>query len=589
MKITFDTLTFKNFKSYGNQVTTINFDQLGTCMIVGENLDDTSHGIMSNGTGKTTIIDALAYACYDKPVSKIKTKDKLINNINNRDMEVTLSFHNDIGDRFFVKRVRGSKSNNGVWFYVNDQDKTVDVAGTNALIEQALTMPYEAFVHMVVFSATHPPFLELPTSAASGMSQRSIIEDLFKMTELSERAEVLKAQIKETENAVKVAKSRIEVQEREIARHTELLNAAIHRRDTWSDSVLEQSTKLAEDIKRATTIDYEEQERLLGELDIINKQLDDAKNEKQQLVSANKMLTTTIATIERELDALRKSECPRCHQHYADAVDEIDVLSTKLTALQEELSAGNEELPLFTQKVELLSAKVVEINNMLVCESINDLYQQRSSLSVMRSKLESLVEAENPHIDTVKELEQSVPPPVDYGTIDQLDTTLTHQKFLLKLLTKSDSFIRKALVNQHLVYLNARIREYLTEMKLPHKVEILEDLSPSITTMGRELDFGNLSAGQAARVNFALSMAFRDVRNRLNNQINVCLCDEVLDHGLDAVGVQSAARILRNKAKQDGIAMFVISHREEMDSVFDRVLRIQFKDGFSQLVDPTVS
>ena len=102
------------------------------------------------------------------------------------------------------------------------------------------------------------------------------------------------------------------------------------------------------------------------------------------------------------------------------------------------------------------------------------------------------------------------------------------------------------------------------------------------------MDFGNLSAGQRARVNFALSLAFRDVLQRLHAKINVCLLDEVLDVGLDTVGVQAAAKLVKRKASDEELSMFIISHRDEVDGIFDRVLTVQMSQGFSYLKDDEV-
>lgn len=128
-----------------------------------------------------------------------------------------------------------------------------------------------------------------------------------------------------------------------------------------------------------------------------------------------------------------------------------------------------------------------------------------------------------------------------------------------------------------------QLQHYLDELGLPHTVQFTHELAAKISRFGQELDFGNLSAGQRARVNFALSLAFKDVLQRLHTKINVCMLDEVLDHGLDTVGVQAAARLVKRKARDEELSMFIVSHRDEVDGIFDRTMTVQMSQGFSNI------
>ena len=110
-------------------------------------------------------------------------------------------------------------------------------------------------------------------------------------------------------------------------------------------------------------------------------------------------------------------------------------------------------------------------------------------------------------------------------------------------------------------------------------------MTASITQFGRIMDFGNLSNGQRARVNLALSFAFRDVLQMLHNRINICMLDEVLDVGLDGPGVTAAARMLKRKARDEKLSLYIITHRDEIDSAFDHVITVQMHDGFSRIVE----
>jgi len=127
------------------------------------------------------------------------------------------------------------------------------------------------------------------------------------------------------------------------------------------------------------------------------------------------------------------------------------------------------------------------------------------------------------------------------------------------------------------------LQKYLSDLDLPHQVEFTHEMTASISRFGHPMDFGNLSNGQRARVNLALSFAFRDVLQSMHEFVNICMLDEVLDVGLDAVGVQAAARMLKRKARDEKLALYIISHRDEIDSAFDRKMIVQMEGGFSSI------
>lgn len=167
---------------------------------------------------------------------------------------------------------------------------------------------------------------------------------------------------------------------------------------------------------------------------------------------------------------------------------------------------------------------------------------------------------------------------------DELHKTSEHQKFLLKLLTNKNSFIRKTMLNQSIPYLNIQLDKYLKTMGLPHNVSFTPKMEVSINRLGKPLQYGNLSNGQQCRVNLALSFAFRDVLQYLHDPLNVWVLDEVLDVGLDAGGIQNAVGMIKRKAEEDNSSIFVISHRD-LDNAFNNKLNVQLKDGFSKVLN----
>jgi len=171
-------------------------------------------------------------------------------------------------------------------------------------------------------------------------------------------------------------------------------------------------------------------------------------------------------------------------------------------------------------------------------------------------------------------------------TINELDDLLKHQNMVLKLLTKKDSFVRKNLINKNIPFLNKRLNHYLNALNLTQLIEFKHDMSATVSKFGRALNFGNLSNGQKARVNLAMSFAFRDVLQNLYGHLNICLLDEVLDVGLDSEGALIAAEMLKKKGSDEDICIYVISHKEELQSTFDRTISVSMVDDFTHITYP---
>jgi ABC-type multidrug transport system ATPase subunit len=167
--------------------------------------------------------------------------------------------------------------------------------------------------------------------------------------------------------------------------------------------------------------------------------------------------------------------------------------------------------------------------------------------------------------------------------VNHLKSTLSHQKFLIQLLTQKDSFIRKKLLNANLKYLNSRLQKYLADLELPYLVEFNANMTADIKYLGRKLTFTNLSNGQRSRVNIALTLAFRDVRQKMSNSINVCLFDEALDIGLDSAGMLAAISMLKRKAFEDGVTIYIVTHRDECNNLFNQVINVRMVNDFSQI------
>ena len=187
----------------------------------------------------------------------------------------------------------------------------------------------------------------------------------------------------------------------------------------------------------------------------------------------------------------------------------------------------------------------------------------------------------DPYVEQIAEMQSTALEEISYDTLNDLSNLRDHQEFLLKLLTNKDSFIRKRIIDQNLSYLNARLGQYLDRIGLPHTVKFNNDLTVSITELGRDLDFDNLSRGERNRLILGLSFAFRDVWESLYSPINTLFIDELIDSGLDTMGVENAVAILKDMSRRRQKSIWLVSHREELAGRVPQVLKVVKENGFT--------
>ena len=207
--------------------------------------------------------------------------------------------------------------------------------------------------------------------------------------------------------------------------------------------------------------------------------------------------------------------------------------------------------------------------------------EHRSKVTSLLTQITSKSEETDPYAEQVVEMESNALQAIDFENINKLTRTMEHQKFLLDLLVSKDSFVRKKIIDQNLSYLNQRLTHYLDKIGLPHQVIFQNDLQVEITELGRELDFDNLSRGERNRLILGLSFAFRDVWESLYRPINTLFIDELIDSGLDTMGVENSIAILKDMSRRRQKSIWLVSHREELAGRVPSVLKVIKENGFT--------
>jgi DNA repair exonuclease SbcCD ATPase subunit len=575
-------LSVKNFMSVGNATQGIDFDRRDLTLVLGENLDlggDDSGA--RNGTGKTTIINALSYALFGNALTNIK-KDNLINKTNSKHMLVTIDFECE----GMAYRIERGRKPNVLKFYVNDTELETkddnsqgDSRETQQEIERLLNMSHDMFKHIVALNTYTEPFLSLKAN-----DQRTIIEQLLGITLLSEKAESLKVQNKSTKDAIQSEEFRIAAVADANKRIQDQIDALIRRQNLWITKRDADIAGFRAAYNQLAELDIEaelEAHKRLGEY---TRRAADAKANQTALKRAEQdrdREMRTVHKLEAELESLRDHKCHSCGQEFHDE-NHTRVLEEKAAALAESIELFNSYCEA-VDKLLVASTQIGAVGEQPVTfyENEADAFEHRSSMAAVLSQLTAKEAEADPYADQIIEMREQALQEVSYDIMNELTRLREHQEFLLKLLTNKDSFIRKKIIDQNLNHLNARLGYYLDKIGLPHTVKFNNDLSVSIEEYGRELDFDNLSRGERNRLILSLSWSFRDVWESLYQPINLLFIDELVDSGMDASGVENSLAILKKMSREGSRSVWLVSHKDELAGRVNNILTVVKENGFT--------
>ena len=580
--LTIKELTVKNFMSVGNQAQAINFANKSLVLVIGENMDlGGDDAGARNGTGKTTIINALSYVFFGEALTNIR-RDNLVNKTNEKGMLVSVKFvKNNI--TYTIERGRKPQV---FRFYANDIEQNLEsneAQGENRETQQEINrlmgMTHAMFKNIIALNTYTQPFLSTKQA-----EQREIIEQLLGITLLSQKADLLKEKQKATKQMLSEEKLKIDAKLSSNEKIQESIESLQIRSNAWQTQKEEDSKSFAEaiaelekvDIKAELEAHKKAQEHSQNYLKLISLQKEKAYHED----SYTKAKSTVDKTVS-DLEYAAQQKCPTCEQELLDDKHThlVDKLKATLTESKEYASKLESDLAKIQQGIDAIGdlGQTPET----YYDSMDEAYNHKGSLKDLKRQLDQNEKKEDTYAEQIAEMKKSAIQEIDYEKANELEDLHRHQEFLYKLLTAKDSFIRTRIIEQNLTYLNQRLAWFLGKVKLPHTVTFQSDLSVRIEELGRELDFDNLSRGERNRLILSLSWAFRDVWESLYQQINLLFIDELVDAGMDISGVESSMAVLKDMSRTQKKNIFLISHKDELVSRVNSVLKVVKENGFT--------
>jgi len=568
--IYFKTIRYKNLLSTGNSFTEIALNKNNTTLIVGE-----------NGAGKSTILDALSFALYNKPFRKVN-KPQLLNSINKKDLIVELEF--DIGSSMY-KIIRGFRPTI-FEVYQNNKMLNQDAASRDyqeILEKQILKLNHKSFCQVVVLgSASFVPFMQLIP-----VHRREIIEDLLDIQIFSTMNSLLKEKIGNNNTKLLEIDYQYDLTSEKIKMQHEHIMALQKNND-------EQIEKLKVDLKQyMEKINAEKKEIEKIDLEIENanagiQDQDQVNKKSKKLQVLETQLNDKLAKLQNEIEFFNSHDnCPTCKQGIDDTF-KCETVSVKQNQL-EETNAGVEQLRQEIlniqdriQTIANVSSQITSFNieKITHSNSITGLIQQCKKAAKDIEEFQKKTEEFVINDDKMKELETSI----DQLTEQKSELSKDKEAYNIASIILKDNGIKARIIKQYIPVINKLINKYLSAMDFFVQFELDENFDETIKSRFRdEFSYASFSEGEKMRINLAILFTWRAIAKLRNSaSTNLLIMDEVLDGSLDSNGTDEFLKILNNLTQDTNT--FIISHKvDQLVDKFSNVLKFAKIKNFSQV------
>jgi len=568
--ITFKNIKWKNFLSTGNNWSEINFLEHNTNLIVG-----------TNGAGKSTMLDALTFALFNKPFRKIN-KGQLINTVNEKDCIVEIEFN--VNNRDYLIR-RGIKPNIfDIEVDGNPLHKQADDRTNQKILEDTiLKVNYKSFTQIVILgSSTFVPFMQL-----SGSNRRDVIEDLLDIRIFSAMNSLIKEKIRMQKDKIKS----LDLKKDNLKDKMSMQNNFIKELEEQGNNNIENNKKKIKvlNIENDTHIEHNElKEATISDL---LKEQEVVSGADEKLVKLNNLkgkITQKVSTITKEHKFFTDNTvCPTCTQdieeefrvnRIADVQDKAKELQTGYKELEEAIQKEKDREYQFTK----LSKEITQLNHGISQNNTRISLNQRQ-IRDLEDEVQTITERiknRNTEHEKLAEFKDNLQKTIE--DLSEKKEDINHYDFAYSLLR--DDGVKTKIIKKYLPFINQQVNRYLQLMDFYINFTLDEEFNETVKSpIHEDFSYSSFSEGEKMRIDLALLFTWREVA-RVKNSVNtnLLIMDEVFDSSLDGFGTEEFLKIIRYIIK--GANIFVISHKTDLNDKFDNIIKFDKIKGFSRMV-----
>ena len=571
--ILFKQIAYRNFLSSGNQATEIKFTDTQTTLIVG-----------ANGSGKSTMLDALCFGLFNKAFRKI-TKGQLVNSTNEKECLVEIDF--SIGTKEY-KIKRGIKPNIfEIWIDGALQNQAASSADQQKQLEDnILKLNYKSFTQIVILgSASFVPFMQLSTA-----HRREVVEDLLDIKIFSAMNAVIKDRIKNTNDKIKELSLKQSMTEEKVEMQKEFIESVEKSGKENIEKKRDKITSIATYTDQLTAENTQKVEEVSNTLQPQLENLLDASKKLKQLSNLKGKISEKVSSITEQHKFFSNNwVCPTCTQTIEEEfrLNKVSESETKAKELQQgynELKEAIQQEEKREREFNVVSKNISSLNNEISNNNvkISQLNKQSRDLDQEIQDITNKIKNKNTERKVLIDLEQ---------TLDLIQTEKSKNKedvsyFDFAHSLMKDGGIKGKIIKKYLPLMNQQINKYLQMMDFYINFTLDEEFNEKIKSpIHDNFTYESFSEGEKMRINLAILFTWIEIA-RMKNSIstNLLILDEIFDSSLDFMGTDYFTRIIKYVIKNTNI--FVISHKtDELIDKFDRVIKFDKVKGFSKMVD----
>ena len=569
--IHFHYVRWRNLLSTGNNWTRIDLDRSSDTLVVGE-----------NGSGKSTVLDALCFGLFGKPFRKI-SKSQLINSVNQKGTEVEVEF--TVSNKRY-RIFRGIKPNKmEIWVDGSLLNQTAKVKDYQDILEKnILKLNFHSFTQIVILgSSTFVPFMQLPSQ-----QRREIIEDLLDIKIFTAMNSLLKERITANKEKFLEVSKAVELEKEKLIVHQQYLSDIKSTSDVRVDKLKEEirtSIKSIENLQE----DINKKNETLDEL---NKKITDEDELRTKIEEIRKIeirLEYKRKANKKDIEFFANNDiCPTCTQDITDEIKttKINENDIKLKDIENAFIKLGEEYEKINNR--LCEIKEVSNNIIQVSQTITDSNIQISSINKYMMKLKDDIEQEESTSHNERDERLKIEEIEKQIIIEEKNKSeVVHQKELLDIAADllKDKGIKTQIIKQYIPVMNKLVNKYLSAMEFFVNFQLDENFNESIMSRYRDkFSYQSFSEGEKMRIDLALLLTWRAIAKMKNSaSTNLLILDEVFDASLDAGGCDEFLKLLGSLGQDSNV--FVISHKGDiLADKFRSVIRFDKIKNFSQMV-----